>query len=66
MVVVESSMIAAIGYTRGLLTVAFNNGTVYRYAKVPKAIYIEWLAAESKGRYFNSNIKHKYAYRRIE
>ena len=61
---VESSNINSVGYDNEDLLVKYNSGTVYRYKKVPKNIYEEFIKAESKGRYMNSNIKGKYEYLR--
>jgi hypothetical protein len=40
-----------------LLTTEFVAGGIYQYQAVPKAKYLALLAAESKGRYFNANIR---------
>lgn len=59
MVPVNSSNIAAIGYSEKLLTlhVEFHTGAVYRYYPVPKITYDELMGAESIGGYFAKNIK---------
>lgn len=62
---VESSVISAVGYSN-VLEIQFESGRVYQYYDVPKDIYEGMLNAESKGRYFNANIRGKYAYREIE
>jgi hypothetical protein len=53
---VESSMIQAFGYDEGneTLLVIFNSGKTYQYSEVPKDIYEELLAADSKGSYMRS------------
>jgi hypothetical protein len=64
---VNSSNIAAIGYDSesGVLEVEFTNGTVYSYSGVPMGEYDGLLSADSKGKYFNANIKNRYSFVKI-
>jgi hypothetical protein len=62
---VESSVIGAVGHTR-VLEIQFESGRIYQYFDVPEKVYEEMLASDSKGRYFNSHIRDKYAYQEIE
>ncbi len=62
---VESSVIGAVGYTR-VLEIQFESGRIYQYYDVPEKVYEEMLASDSKGRYFNSHIRNKYAFQEIE
>lgn len=63
---VDSSMIFQIGYDEDkTLTVYFTNGRVYRFKDVPAEVLKEFLAAESKGKFFNSNIKWQYFAERV-
>jgi hypothetical protein len=39
---------------------------VYQYLNVPPAIYKEFLDAESKGQYFNGEIRDSYEFVRVE
>jgi hypothetical protein len=39
------------------LDITFTSGKTYRYLHVPLEIYVDLLDAESKGEYFNDNIK---------
>jgi hypothetical protein len=59
---VESSAIAKIGYSKRhhILEVEFVNGAVYRYLDVPAMVYRDLMSAESKARYYDSNIKRHY------
>jgi len=59
---VESSAIAAIGYSkrRHILEVEFTNGPIYRYLDVPPAVYRDLMSAESKARFYDSNIRRHY------
>ena len=62
---VESTMIKEAGYDEAtqVLTVKFVNGDeVYEYKNVPKTVYDELMAAESKGSYFAKNIKGRYEF----
>jgi hypothetical protein len=64
---VSSSNIAAIGYDSdsGVLEVEFTNGTVYSYSGVPTSEYDGFLNADSKGKYFNGNIKNRYSFVKV-
>ena len=59
---VASSVIASVGYSRRrhILEIEFVNGAVYRYLEVAPSVYRELLAADSKARYYDWNIKRKY------
>ena len=62
---VESTLIKEAGYDEAtqVLTVKFVNGDeIYAYKNVPKAVYDELMAAESKGSFFAKNIKGKYEF----
>jgi len=65
---VESTTMRAIGYdrTEQVLEVEFQSGAVYQYLDVPPAIYKELLEAESKGQYFNSEIRDAYEFLRVD
>ena len=45
-----------------ILEIEFESGAVYQYLGVPARIHEELLVAESKGRYFNSEIRDVYPY----
>jgi hypothetical protein len=53
---VSSSMILAVGYDASAkeLEVVFSSGAVWRYREVPRKVYRELLAADSKGSYMRS------------
>jgi len=59
---VQSSAIAKVGYSkrRHILEIEFVNGAVYRYLDVPVAVYRDLLSAESKARFYDSNIRKHY------
>jgi len=58
---VESHQIAAIGYDAATKTLAvtFNrgSGTVYHYPNVEPALHADFMAAESKGRFFDAMVR---------
>lgn len=68
---VESSNLAAVKWEpteggKGLLSVKFKvTNAVYEYWDVPKDLYKELLEAESKGKYFNSIIKARFAAKKV-
>jgi hypothetical protein len=47
------------------LTITFNNGGIYEYAKVPWMTFTQLRTSESQGKFFNTNIAKKYKYKRI-
>ncbi|QDW24613.1 KTSC domain-containing protein [Pedobacter sp. KBS0701] len=48
------------------LKIIFVTGMVYLYKNVPGKIYEMLKASGSKGRYFNSKIKDKYKFQKLE
>src|SRR3954470_2605753 len=64
---VESTAIAAVGYSKRLLAleIEFRNGAIYRYWNVAPDIYDALLRAPSKARFYDSNIRHKYRSRHV-
>ena len=65
---VESSSIEAVGYdpkTHRLYVRFLGSGNAYVYYDVAKRVFEDLLAADSKGRFLNSEIKGAYAYRRL-
>ena len=60
---VDSTVVASIGYDFKLeiLEIEFHfQHAVYQYEDVPSDIWEEFKAAESKGKYFNQQIRHTY------
>ena len=43
-----------------MLEIEFVNGAVYRYLDVPATMYRDLVTAESKARFYDSNIKRHY------
>jgi hypothetical protein len=61
---VDSSMLISVGYdpTEQLLELEFAGGRVYQYLEVPATEHRGLMGAESKGSYFNENIRDCYRY----
>ena len=64
---VDSSAIEAIGYKSGNreLYVRFLESRDYIYYDVEKQIFHDFLRADSKGRYFNEEIRECYDFRKL-
>lgn len=62
---VASEAVARIEYDApaGTLFVRFTSGEWYAYLGVPASEHQAFLAAESKGRFFQDRIRDRYAYR---
>jgi hypothetical protein len=63
----ESKLLAAAAYTapQRQLYLRFHSGDVYRYFTFPAEQYQEFLASDSQGRYFLSQIRNCFPYQRI-
>jgi hypothetical protein len=63
-----SSVIKYFSYDAAtkILKVVFVTDMVYLYKNVPERIYKMLKASGSKGRYFNSNIKDKFKFQKLE
>jgi len=63
---VDSSNLSDVAYddTTQTLFIRFKAGNVYEYFDVPESVFQELLGADSKGKYFNANIKNRYRYQR--
>jgi len=64
---IESKLLAAAAYVapRRILYLRFHSGEVYRYFTFPADQYLEFLEAESKGRYFLGHIRNRFPYQRL-
>jgi hypothetical protein len=63
----ESKLLAASAYDgeNRILYLRFRSGEVYRYFGFPEEQYRQLLDAESRGRYFLSNIRNRFRYERL-
>ncbi len=61
---VQSGSITSIGYGNRLraLEIEFRSGGIYRYREVPESIFLAFLQAKSKGRFFGARIRGRYAF----
>jgi hypothetical protein len=61
---VQSSLLASVRYqpAESILELEFCGGAVYQYFNVPASIYDSLLAAESKGNYFNRQIRGHFSH----
>jgi hypothetical protein len=59
---VRSSNIKSVGYdeSSAVLEVEFHSTGIYQYRGVSKEIYKDFMAASSKGRYFERHIKDRF------
>jgi len=63
---VSSSLLAVVAYsTPETLDLTFHSGAVYRYFSVPRLLFDQLIAADSKGAYFNRTIRNRFPYRRV-
>lgn len=64
---VQSEAIAEIAYdpAKARLFVRFNSGRAYAYKRVPPFVHRDFLAAESKGRFFQTRIRDRFPYERL-
>lgn len=64
---VQSSLLSSVGYsTDETLELEFRGGPVYRYFAVAQTVFDGLIAAESKGIYFNRNIRNRFRYQRLD
>jgi hypothetical protein len=64
---VVSSELRSVGHDEEnlVLEVEFHSGDIYRYFGVPRDLYLNLIAAESKGRFFNKWIRDRHYYQRV-
>jgi len=65
---VYSSNLSSVGYdpSSQTLEVKFNHGGIYQYFNVPESVYNGLMNANSKGQYFDRNVKKSsYNFRKI-
>lgn len=64
---VQSSNMAEVGYDAPSMTleIQFIKSGTYHFFDVPELVYVELMQADSKGKYFNSNIRNNYRNTRL-
>jgi KTSC domain len=65
---VDSSTLASVGYdeTQFLLELEFRSGELYQYFGPPHNIHRDLMTADSKGRFFNQHIRHRFPFIRLQ
>jgi lysyl-tRNA synthetase class 2 len=48
-----------------VLEIQFHHGGIYRYHDVPAETHAALMKAESKGKYFQANIRNKFRFERV-
>ena len=63
----NSTLLHAVTYQDqcAVLELEFRNGAVCRYFGIPQQTFEELLRAASKGGYFNSRIRNRFAYAKV-
>ena len=64
---IDSSVLEAAAYAaqRTWLYLKFHSGEIYRYFDFPPKQYRDFLAAESKGKYFAKHIRNHFPYEQL-
>jgi hypothetical protein len=64
---VQSSVMTFVKYDDDAceLDITFTGGKTYRYLQVPSEIYDGLLDAESKGEFFNDNVKDAFVFSEV-
>lgn len=57
---VSSSAMSRIEWENGVLSIWFIGSGRYDYPGVPESLYLAFLAASSKGQFYNDHIKDQY------
>lgn len=66
-VMVESSVIAEVGYDRAVsvMEIRFTTGELYRYYAVPPSVHRGLLQARSAGEFFSHRIRDVYPFEHV-
>jgi KTSC domain-containing protein len=61
---VQPSIIRFVRYDHDAraLEITFMSGQTYRYLNVPVEVYVDFIDAESKGEFFNDNVKDTFVH----
>lgn len=63
--ITDSSHITSAEWDNGILTIGFRGGIQYEYYDVPSAVLQELMAAPSKGKFLQNEIRNKYESARV-
>jgi hypothetical protein len=58
--------LATYNTTSKILTITFNNGSIYEYYDLPWNIFTKFRMTESQGKYFNTEISKNYKYKKLK
>lgn len=58
----DSSLIKEVVWEDGNLFVRLKSGKFYEYADVPEEVYLDFIDADSLGKFFGENIKDQYEF----
>lgn len=61
MIPVHSSNVESVGYENGVIEVHFHNGHAYQYSGASEALFRDFLAAPSKGKFVHQRLKDRLA-----
>lgn len=64
-VAVVSSWIEDLEMDHNVVFMTLNSGNQYRILGVPEDVYLEWIEAPSKGKFWHSDIRGNYRVSRI-
>lgn len=61
---IESTLLASAAYSPDhcLLDLEFRDGSLYRFFRVPVECFQQLMASDSKGAFFNHNIRNQFQY----
>jgi hypothetical protein len=64
----ESSSISRFKYDEAeqILTIEFTSGSIYEYSEVPNFVFYEMIDSKSTGKFFHTEIKNWYDYKKID
>lgn len=62
----NSTLIKELEYAGTDLNVTFQSGRTYQFKEVPETVAQGFTTAESAGKYFNTEIKNKFAYEEVK
>ena len=64
---VESGLFSSAAYRASVrqLYLRFQDGKIYRFFECPVAVYSEFVATPSKGRYFSQQIRNRFHYEMV-
>jgi hypothetical protein len=63
----SSNLLSATYNTESkILSINFKNNSIYEYEKVPWDVFTKFRMTESQGKFFTTNIKNSYTFKRVK